>query len=644
MKTSYRTAPEHIERMPSGIPYIVGNEAAERFSFYGMKCILIIFMTKYLMDHTGGSDVMSAEQAKVWYHAFNFWVYLFPLAGALLADLVLGKYRTILWLSIVYCAGHLVLAMDETRNGLFWGLALIAVGSGGIKPCVSAHVGDQFSKSNAHLLERVFGWFYFSINLGAFTSTLLTPFLLETYGPTYAFGVPGILMAIATLLFWMGRNKFVHIPARRGELLAELRSPKAIKALVQLSVLYLFVAMFWALFDQTGSAWVLQAEQMDREFFGIVWLMSQIQAVNPIMILIFIPIFGLWLYPTINRFFPLTPIRKISIGLFITVPAFLLPAWIQYRIESGEIVNIVWQLASYILITAAEVFVSITCLEFSYTQAPKPLKSIVMALFLVSVSLGNFFVAGVNYFIQESGPTVQFTSPGAYQVRLEVSDGVSTIHKTSTLLVSEQHNPNAYSKSSGLTPPTVILGDDIAIKPGKSINLFATTDAGDSVGDSSLRWNLIDKPETSTEGKLVFSNKLYNTLQTDVAGVYRIELTFTVGTETATETLEVLATDDNQPPSISINEGNTEIQFAEEATTLALFDVYDPERNELTIQWSVLDQEGRKLTVKNGHRLKAGSILSETDYYLFFSCMMLLTALAFIPFGRRYQGDTYLQE
>ena len=82
----------------------------------------------------------------------------------------------------------------------------------------------------------------------------------------------------------------------------------------------------------------------------------------------------------------------------------------------------------------------------------------------------------------------------------------------------------------------------------------------------------------------------------------------------------MLATDDNQPPSISINEGNTEIQFAEEATTLALFDVYDPERNELTIQWSVPWKiKGRKLTVKNGHRLKAGSILSETDYYLFFA-------------------------
>ena len=164
MKTDYKKKPDELTGMPSGIPYIVGNEAAERFSFYGMKSILIVFMTKYLADQSGASDVMTPEEAKVWYHSFNSWVYFFPLAGALLADLVFGKYRTILWLSLVYCAGHAMLALDETRNGLFWGLALISIGSGDIKPCVSAHVGDQFGKANASLLEKVFGWFYFSIN------------------------------------------------------------------------------------------------------------------------------------------------------------------------------------------------------------------------------------------------------------------------------------------------------------------------------------------------------------------------------------------------------------------------------------------------------------------------------------------------
>ena len=114
---------------------------------------------------------------------------------------------------MIYCLGHLALALDDTRVGLSIGLTLIAIGSGGIKPCVSAHVGDQFGTANQHLLAKVFMWFYFSINLGAFLSTIATPWLLANYGPHLAFGVPGILMALATLFFWMGRKVFIHIPA-----------------------------------------------------------------------------------------------------------------------------------------------------------------------------------------------------------------------------------------------------------------------------------------------------------------------------------------------------------------------------------------------------------------------------------------------
>ncbi len=205
-KSDYRSAPVATTEMPRGIPYIVTNEAAERFSFYGMKGILVVFMTKYLMDSGGAEDFMSPDEAKGYYHLFTSAVYFFPVLGALLSDIFFGKYRTILSLSIVYCLGHLALALDETRMGLALGLTLIAIGSGGIKPCVSAHVGDQFGKSNSHLLEKVFGWFYFAINLGAFASTLLTPWLLANYGPHVAFGVPGILMALATLFFWVGRE------------------------------------------------------------------------------------------------------------------------------------------------------------------------------------------------------------------------------------------------------------------------------------------------------------------------------------------------------------------------------------------------------------------------------------------------------
>ena len=239
----YRTAPVATDEMPTGIPYIVTNEAAERFSFYGMKSILIIFMTKYLLDSQGEQDFMGADEAKGYYHLFTSAVYFTPIFGAIIADAFFGKYRTILSLSIVYCAGHLCLALDETRFGLALGLGLIALGSGGIKPCVTAHVGDQFGQTNHHLLQKVFGWFYFAINLGAFASTLLTPWLLANYGPHVAFGVPGVLMGLATLFFWMGRNVFVHISPGGLAFLKETFSPVGLKTIARLFIIYGFVAM-----------------------------------------------------------------------------------------------------------------------------------------------------------------------------------------------------------------------------------------------------------------------------------------------------------------------------------------------------------------------------------------------------------------
>src|SRR5689334_18785996 len=109
--TPYLTAPVASTKLPPGIPFIIGNEAAERFSFYGMKAILVAFMTKYLLDSHGNAAYMSEEQAKEYYHLFVASAYFFPLFGAILADVWLGKYRTIISLSLVYCLGHLALAV-----------------------------------------------------------------------------------------------------------------------------------------------------------------------------------------------------------------------------------------------------------------------------------------------------------------------------------------------------------------------------------------------------------------------------------------------------------------------------------------------------------------------------------------------------
>jgi len=479
----YRTQPAATTRMPPGIPYIVGNEAAERFSFYGMKTILVIFMTQYLHASSGAADYMTETESREWMHLFVAGAYLFPVIGGIIADAFLGKYLTILLLSLVYCVGHLCLAfMDapasflratlEPRGWLFAGLALIALGSGGIKPCVSAHVGDQFGQSNRHLLERVFGWFYFAINFGSFFSTLLTPWLLAKAGPAWAFGVPGILMAIATLIFWIGRHRFVHVPPRGPAYFAETFGPEGLAAIGRLVPLYLLVAVFWSLFDQSGGAWVQQAQQMNRTFLGVEWLESQIQAVNPLLVLVFIPLFSLVVYPALGRLFEPTPLRKILIGFALAVASFAISAYAQRLIDAagtefaarlapvtvhggagldvpataaalrsaglnaladdvdraavsgGDLIapltaagmavtrsgerlqaawpSVGWQLAAYVVITAAEILISITCLEFSYTQAPTHMKSLVMSVYLLSISLGNLFTALVNAVMRDA--------------------------------------------------------------------------------------------------------------------------------------------------------------------------------------------------------------------------------------------------
>jgi proton-dependent oligopeptide transporter, POT family len=418
---SHRTTPIETAGMPPGIPYIIGNEAAERFSFYGMRTILVVFMMQYLpfMDGSGGRQ-LSANEAVEHYHQFASWVYFTPLLGALLADIFLGKYRTILWLSIVYCLGHAALAcMGSYGHSPSWmqtGLLLICLGAGGIKPCVSAHVGDQFGKKNHHLITRIYSWFYFSINFGSFFSTLLTPWLLVNYGPHWAFGIPGVLMAIATFMFWLGRHRFIHIPASGIGFFKEILSRDGLIALAKLIPLFAFIAVFWSLYDQTGSSWVLQAEQMDLKFLGITWLESQVQAVNPILILVFIPLFTFLIYPWLQRVFPLTPLRKIGLGMVLMTASFGLTTLIQTWIDAGQRPSIGWQIAAFIIITASEIMVAIVGLEFAYTQAPRAMKSWVMSLFWLSVWGGNQFTAQVNHYISiPSAAALQFAQVAGKQ-------------------------------------------------------------------------------------------------------------------------------------------------------------------------------------------------------------------------------------
>ena len=290
-KHKYATSPPNLTGMPPGVPYIIGNEAAERFSYYGMKSVLTVFMAHYILNQSGVLAPMSSNEAYMYTHYFVFGVYFLPILGAVIADGWLGKYWTILSLSLVYCLGNLTLACMATSWGiaigqramLAIGLFLICLGAGGIKPCVSANVGDQFGESNKHLLSKMFGWFYFSINAGSFISSLLCPWLLGNpkYGPGWAFGIPGIAMLIATLFFWGGRKKMVHVPPAGLGYLRETFSKEGLITLARIAMVYVFILVFWALWGMSnGAEWTLQAEKMDLHVSWLPWINIQLFAIS----------------------------------------------------------------------------------------------------------------------------------------------------------------------------------------------------------------------------------------------------------------------------------------------------------------------------------------------------------------------------
>jgi POT family proton-dependent oligopeptide transporter len=464
--------------LPKQIRYLIGNEGCERVSFYGMRNILTAFLSGWLF--TALPEAERAGAAKEVFHTFVIGVYFFPLIGGWIADRYWGKYATIFRLSLVYCAGHACLALfEDNRQGFYLGLLLIAVGSGGIKPCVSAFVGDQFDASNRSRARVVFDGFYWIINFGSFFASLLMPIALKSYGPSVAFGIPGLLMAAATLVLWLGRDTYVRVPPDQGDphspwsvartalrrgrpagralaglgLLGALLGASLIPtlgvvigvclglvlllagaglgvwtqldaaadhhpadavdataAVLRLLVLFALVTPFWSLFDQKASTWVLQADAMAKP----AWFApSQMQALNPALVMLLIPFNNLALYPTLRRLgVEPTALRRMTAGIAFSGLAWVVVTALQVALDGGATVSIVWQIVPYALLTFGEVLVSATGLEFAYAQAPLRAKSALMAFWSLSVTVGNLWVLLADSSVKQPAVTAWVTSTG----------------------------------------------------------------------------------------------------------------------------------------------------------------------------------------------------------------------------------------
>jgi POT family proton-dependent oligopeptide transporter len=462
------SAPVDQGKLPRQIPYIIGNEACERFSFYGMRNILTPFLVTSLLLSAPLAE--RAGIAKDIFHTFVIGVYFFPLLGGWISDRFFGKYNTVLWLSMVYVLGHAFLAMfDDNPKGFYTGLFLIAVGSGGIKPLVSAFVGDQFDQTNKAKAKLVYDAFYWTINFGSFFASLLMPIFLRSYGPSVAFGIPGVLMFIATVIFWMGRKKYVRVapaaanpdsfmnvigtalfaqaPAkgRPGLIVAGIgvvlsvasfglialgildfvpafclalvcmlafggggaamqlerargvhpdAAVDGVRAVLRIMIVFALVTPFWSLFDQKASTWVLQGDLMAKPD----WFQpAQMQALNPMLVMLLIPFNNLVLYPAIRRLgVEPTALRRMGAGIAFSGVAWVVAGVLQLALDGGDPVSIAWQVLPYAFLTLGEVLVSATGLEFAYSQAPQPMKGTIMSFWMLSVTVGNLWVLLAN--------------------------------------------------------------------------------------------------------------------------------------------------------------------------------------------------------------------------------------------------------
>ena len=412
---------------PWHVAFILGNEVCERYSFYGMNSILSIYLKDKLLYSENGATMIV--------HTFMFLCHFTPLFGAGLADQFLGKFKTIIYLSCVYVVGHIIKTVGTMtsypsipHNELsLLGLFIIAVGTGGIKPCVAAFAGDQFKlPEQARELQRFFSIFYMSINMGSLLSMLIGPELrsVSCMGEKdcypLAFGIPALLMFIATVIIIIGKPFYKIKPTdgvvsksfgiiwkgltgccqkKEGkssghcldaakenyeeDLVEEIKFLTGVNGILLLFVPILF---FWCLFDQTATTWTYQAEHM----YGLKG--DQAQFFNPALILIFVPIFDFIIYPTLAKFNLLVkPLQRMSVGMFLTALAFLISGILELIIQSypDKSLTVWWQLPQYIVLTCAEVMVSITGLEFAYSQAAPSMKSILQACWLLTVAFGN---------------------------------------------------------------------------------------------------------------------------------------------------------------------------------------------------------------------------------------------------------------
>ena len=402
---------------PKGLAFLFATEMWERFSYYGMRALLVLYMVKYLLLADRAETVVgltALRRALEWlfgpldiqplasqiYGFYTGLVYLTPILGGLLADRVLGQRRTVVVGAVLMAIGHFIMAFETLF--LFALLALI-LGNGAFKPNISTQVGGLYAAGDRRR-DRAFSIFYVGINLGAFLAPLVCGTLGEAAGWHYGFAAAGVGMTLGLAIY------LYAVPTLPPDALAQRMAAgearrfgrEEWRAILALLILSLPVTFYWATYEQQGNTIALWADQytdraIDLKFFQTEIPTTWFQAFNPFMIFAFTPlIVALWGWQGGRGSEPST-VSKMAIGCFLNAASYLIlfvAAW-----HSGDAkASWLWLLAYFIVITVGELYLSPTALALVSKVAPAGFLSMMMGVWLATSFYGGLLAGYLGSF------------------------------------------------------------------------------------------------------------------------------------------------------------------------------------------------------------------------------------------------------
>jgi proton-dependent oligopeptide transporter, POT family len=427
-----------LARHPPGLPTLFFAEMWERFSYYGMRAILVLFMVAPVSQ--GGLGFSTVEAASL-YGTYTMFVYMSSVAGGWAADRFLGASRAVLVGGIIIACGHFSMAA-HSLSFFYTGLALIVVGTGLLKPNISTMVGSLYAPGDPRR-DSGFSLFYMGINIGAVMAPLVCGWLAESatfktwlvaggFNPAYswhwAFGAAGIGMLVGLTVFTRNRAQLPSAGPKAADAHAAPRPPLTRRELTRvfaIMILFAFTIMFWSAYEQKGASLNLFARDLvERSLFGWNFPASWLQSLTPLFVIVLAPVFArLWIHlddrqPTSSRKFALG-LLMIGIAMLLLVPASALTA-------SGKI-SPLWLVAVYFFDVVGEMLVSPVGLSMVTRLSPPQIVGLMMGAWFFATSIGNKLAGYFSGFFVADDPGTLMRLYGGIAVMLVVGAVVLAI-------------------------------------------------------------------------------------------------------------------------------------------------------------------------------------------------------------------------